>query len=112
MFLIPYTKRLFAVCWAIPFILVSDISYAQFHVGLCNQPTPVTNPSIKLFNAIKSTMLRLMSAVLLLFTLPSFNAFGADYYVATNGDDTNAGTLAAPFKTVGHAVSQLSLIHI
>ena len=53
-------------------------------------------------------MLRLTSAVLLLITLPSFNAFGADYYVATNGDDANAGTLAAPFKTVGHAVSQIT----
>ncbi|MEC7158470.1 MAG: DUF1565 domain-containing protein, partial [Pseudomonadota bacterium] len=88
--------------------MVSEISSAQFHIGLCNQPTPVTSPSIKLFNAIKSTILRLTSAVLLLITLPSFNAFGADYYVDTNGDDANAGTLAAPFKTVGHAVSQIA----
>ena len=108
MFVPPIIKRLFVVFWAIPLILVSEISSAQFYIGLCNQPTPVTNPSIKLFNAIKSAMLGLTSAVLLLFTLPSFNAFSADYYVATNGDDANAGTLAAPFKTVGHAVSQIA----
>ena len=53
-------------------------------------------------------MLRLASAVLLLFTLPALNTYGADYYVATDGDDTNAGTLDAPFKTVGHAVSQIA----
>ena len=28
-----------------------------------------------------------------------------NYYVATSGDDTNAGTDAAPFKTIAHAVS-------
>ncbi|MFL0770948.1 MAG: DUF1565 domain-containing protein, partial [Prochlorococcus sp.] len=28
-----------------------------------------------------------------------------NYYVATNGDDTNQGTLEAPFKTIQHAVS-------
>ncbi len=108
MFVPPIIKRLFMVFRAIPLILVSEISSGQFYIGLCNQTTPATNPSIKLFNTIKSAMLRLMSAVLLLFTLPSFNAFGADYYVATNGDDANAGTLAAPFKTVGHAVSQIA----
>ena len=108
MFVPPIIKRLLVVFWAIPLILVSEISSAQFRIGFCNQPTSVTSPSIKLFNAFKSAMLRLTSAVLLLITLPSFNAFGADYYVATNGDDANAGTLAAPFKTVGHAVSQIT----
>lgn len=83
-------------------------AYHQGHVGLSKQPTPVTSPRINLCNAAKSAMLRLASAVLLLFTLPAFNTYGADYYVATNGDDTNAGTLDAPFKTVGHAVSQIA----
>ena len=30
-------------------------------------------------------------------------AFAADYYVATNGGDTNAGTLAQPFATIQKA---------
>ncbi|OUX30621.1 MAG: hypothetical protein CBE24_06440, partial [bacterium TMED264] len=28
-----------------------------------------------------------------------------NYYVATDGDNLNAGTLEAPFKTIQHAVS-------
>ncbi|TDT98224.1 parallel beta helix pectate lyase-like protein [Streptomyces sp. 846.5] len=34
---------------------------------------------------------------------PASAATGATYYVAPNGDDTNAGTIAAPFKTLQHA---------
>jgi parallel beta-helix repeat protein len=30
---------------------------------------------------------------------------GMSYYVSTSGDDSNAGTEAAPFKTIGHAVA-------
>ncbi len=30
--------------------------------------------------------------------------FGADYYVATNGSDSNPGTLASPFATIQHAI--------
>src|SRR3569833_2806692 len=30
---------------------------------------------------------------------------GQSYYVATTGSDTNAGTLASPWRTVGHAAS-------
>ena len=30
---------------------------------------------------------------------------GTSYFVAPDGDDANAGTIAAPFKTIGHAVS-------
>ena len=30
--------------------------------------------------------------------------FGADYYVATTGSDSNAGTLASPFATIQHAI--------
>ena len=36
--------------------------------------------------------------------LLSGGAFATDYYVATNGGDTNAGTLALPFATIQHAV--------
>ncbi len=34
-------------------------------------------------------------------------ALATDYYVATNGSDSNKGTLKAPFKTIQHAVSKL-----
>ncbi|MFL0770922.1 MAG: DUF1565 domain-containing protein, partial [Prochlorococcus sp.] len=30
-----------------------------------------------------------------------------NYYVATNGDDTNPGTLQAPFKTIQHAITKV-----
>jgi|GEM_PF-1699566 len=35
-------------------------------------------------------------------------AHAADYYVATTGNDSNAGSEAAPFKTIAYAVSRLS----
>ena len=78
MFVLPIIKRLF--CYTIHLAFLSPI------------------PASKFFNAIKSTMLRLMYVAI--HSLLSFNG-------ATN-DDTNAGTLAAPFKTVGHAVSQIA----
>ena len=34
-------------------------------------------------------------------------AYGADYYVATNGSDAAAGTLGAPFETIQHGVDLL-----
>ena len=36
--------------------------------------------------------------------LMAMTSIAADYYVATSGSDTNAGTFAAPFATVQHAV--------
>jgi hypothetical protein len=43
----------------------------------------------------------LIAAALLLAPMYAF----ADYYVATTGSDTNAGTQAAPFKTLSKASS-------
>lgn len=48
----------------------------------------------------------------LLFTIP---AFATDYYVATNGNNANAGTAAAPWLTVQYSVDQLSpgdILHV
>ncbi|MEH0153121.1 T9SS type A sorting domain-containing protein [Limibacter armeniacum] len=36
------------------------------------------------------------------------NAFAADYYVATNGNDSNSGSISAPFLTLGQAVSMVT----
>jgi hypothetical protein len=33
--------------------------------------------------------------------------FEADYYVATDGDDSNPGTFEEPFRTIGHGADQL-----
>ncbi len=45
--------------------------------------------------------LRLSSAVAILVILPAFNAFSSStFYVSTTGSDDNAGTSAAPFKTI------------
>ena len=45
----------------------------------------------------------LLSFAFVLFsflTLPAAAASAATYYVATNGNDTNAGTQASPWKTI------------
>jgi pectin methylesterase-like acyl-CoA thioesterase len=49
--------------------------------------------------------LRLLLASLVLggLLLPSACAFGATYYVATTGLDTNPGTQTAPFQTIQKA---------
>lgn len=36
-------------------------------------------------------------------SVPDVSAEGADYYVATTGNDSNAGTITAPWKTLQHA---------
>jgi hypothetical protein len=44
-----------------------------------------------------------ISLIVLLFVLSFSQAFSTRYYVATDGIDTNAGTIAAPFLTVQRA---------
>jgi len=47
----------------------------------------------------------------LIFTFSFFQFFSTTYYVApssSGGSDSNAGTLAAPFETLQHAINQLS----
>ena len=47
----------------------------------------------------------------LIFTFSFFQFFSTTYYVApssSGGSDSNAGTLAAPFETLHHAINQLS----
>ena len=63
-----------------------------------NTPTPVS----------RSGWLRHALFVLPLFALLSVSGFAATYYVATSGSDSNAGTLAAPFKSITKAQSVAS----
>lgn len=62
-------------------------------------------------NKINSSYLRgskpTKICIVVFFTLVALNesAQATDYYVATTGSDTNAGTLAAPFKTVTQALT-------
>src|SRR5687768_2168732 len=43
--------------------------------------------------------------VAVLFALVSLSAHAAELFVATSGNDANAGTLSAPFKTISKASS-------
>ncbi len=47
---------------------------------------------------------RLIALVLALCAGP---LYGATYYVSENGDDSPAGSKAAPWETIQHAVDQL-----
>lgn len=49
-----------------------------------------------------------LSASMLLVLLVTHLAFGTDYYVATNGSDSNSGTISSPFATLPHAISVVS----
>lgn len=52
--------------------------------------------------------LRLSSAVAILAILSASNAFSSStFYVSTTGSDDNAGTSAAPFKTIQKALDSI-----
>ena len=55
-----------------------------------------TRPT-KLFLLLSTMSLALIAPV----------TFAADYYVATNGDDNNAGTLAAPYASITKALESV-----
>lgn len=42
------------------------------------------------------------------FLLSALSASAATYYVATNGNDSNPGTIAQPFRAIGRGISALS----
>ena len=44
----------------------------------------------------------------LVLVVASFSAFGADYYVATNGSDSASGTLGAPWQTIQKAATVMT----
>jgi parallel beta-helix repeat protein len=47
-----------------------------------------------------------LSLIFFFLSLPTF-ALGATYYVATNGSDSNPGTITQTFRTINHGVSVL-----
>ncbi len=53
---------------------------------------------------MKKTLIFCLLSILLIGT----NVFGANYYVATNGNDSNNGSLNSPFKTLEKAVTVVS----
>src|SRR3569832_130279 len=56
--------------------------------------------------AHSTTLLRLSASLVGLAILAAAgNAHATDYYVATTGADSNAGTMAAPFATLQKAVN-------
>lgn len=50
----------------------------------------------------------LLIGLLLTSSIFPFAAYGADYYVATGGNDSGNGSSALPWRTIGHAVRQVS----
>ncbi len=48
------------------------------------------------------------NSALVALTAVCTSAFAADWYVATNGNDGSAGSLAAPFASIQHAVDTMS----
>jgi len=60
----------------------------------------------------KAPMIFLLTLLFLLLTATSFltvNAVATTYYVATNGLDTNPGTLASPFLTIQKGINMASI---
>ncbi|MFF7047995.1 hypothetical protein ACFY94_06420 [Streptomyces griseorubiginosus] len=62
-------------------------------------------PAASVFRRLAAALPAAVSAVVLasLATPPASAATQTTYYVAPNGDDANAGTISAPFKTLQHA---------
>jgi hypothetical protein len=71
--------------------------------GLFTAPAVLPSPAAVTVTAVATSdgAETSTATITLLATPPS----GAQYYVATNGSDSNPGTLAAPFATLQHAAS-------
>ena len=46
--------------------------------------------------------------LIILASFFSANSWAANYYVSTTGNNTNPGTLEAPFRTITYAVSKMA----
>ncbi len=74
-----------------PLVLVSGLLLALFWLGGCGvgqQSAPTSPPSSLATRALRS---------------PQEQALAQVFYVATNGNDTNAGTSDDPWRTIQHA---------
>lgn len=60
----------------------------------------MTNPSV-----VRSTMLTWLFVTFICFLSCATNALAGTYYVATNGNDNNPGTINQPFATFNQAIS-------
>ena len=58
----------------------------------------------KYFQKIFSIML-VLALCLTMMPAQSARAAGSSYYVATTGNDTDAGTIGSPFATIEHAIA-------
>ena len=67
-------------------------------VARISDPCNLVREAIMMKSAFKALATLLATA---------FSSFAADFYVATNGVDSNPGTIGAPFATIEHAVSLL-----
>ena len=48
-----------------------------------------------------------MKILIIILSLIAANLYSSTYYVATNGNDNNPGTLQSPWKTIQHAANVL-----
>ncbi len=67
-----------------------------------------TRPSDTIPKAMKPFSILIFIFSALLLTPAALTARANIFYVATNGDDANAGTLAAPWRTIQHAADSLA----
>jgi hypothetical protein len=74
--------------------------------GLYDSPQKIPDPALVTITAIAKTdrAVSATASVTLIATTPS----GSTYYVATNGSDSNPGTLQEPWATVQHAADVAS----
>ena len=71
--------------------------------GLYTAPATLPSPAAVTVTAVTATALGAIAPATATLTLLATHPTGTVYYVAPTGNDTNAGTLTAPFATLQHA---------
>src|SRR5579864_2411842 len=85
--------------------LVSTTVLGTNSEGLYLAPSAVPSPASVSVTAISQADPTKSATATVTIQLPSRS--GVTYYVSTSGNDTNAGTLAAPWRTIQHAANSV-----
>jgi hypothetical protein len=70
-------------------------------------PSAVPTPATVTVTAISQASPSVTASAVVTITPAATTGTGASFYVATTGDDSNAGTISSPWKTIQHAASSV-----
>jgi hypothetical protein len=70
-------------------------------------PSAVPSPATVTVTAVSQASSSVSASAVVTITAAATTGTGASFYVATTGNDSNAGTISSPWKTIQHAASSV-----